>query len=205
MKNLFSILSTSFALFSLVASVNSYAFTIKSVPLTNYNYNKPIQPFTDSFYTIFAAVDKNELKKALDENNISKSETLMKPVATTMARYLFSKTGENFTADVEESSIEVIMMGVFYHMRENNYDVSRTAAGNNRQNSPTVAGGGPWECFIGALGGIIGLQEIGNLYHDYTHGVTPRTVFRTMRTMLRRVAGVFTIAMAVYELVSCLL
>lgn len=100
--------------------------------------------------------------------------------------------------EVNDYPLEVAMMGVFQLLKEKNYPADYASNGQMR------AATDPFDCFMAALSGVIGIGEINSLYQDFSNGATPRTVFRTMKTMLRRVAGAITIAVTVVELAICL-
>lgn len=59
-------------------------------------------------------------------------------------------------------------------------------------------------CFIGAVNGIIGISDVVGLYNEFKNGASIKTVLRSLRVALRRVATVFVIVTSVYGLGSCM-
>jgi hypothetical protein len=70
--------------------------------------------------------------------------------------------------------------------------------------SVEMASNPTFDCFLTVVSGIIGIRDIQSLYKDFVAGVGAETIIASMRLMFKRVATVFTIAVAVYETGECL-
>jgi hypothetical protein len=55
-----------------------------------------------------------------------------------------------------------------------------------------------------AVSSVVGIADARNLYLLYTNGVSAETILGTVRLLGKRVAGILTLAFAVYELGKCI-
>lgn len=190
-KIIFSTVITGLFLFVFI-SANGEKLSLKP-------YLKQAYVYSDSIDYAIKSIEIKATKDYISANDESGCIKSIEPVTVKFADYLNTKyTDFDIRNDVKDYPLEVAMMGVFQLLKEKNYPSDYGINGHMR------AASGSFDCFSAALGGLLGINEINSLYHDFTHGVTPRTVFRTMKTMLRRVAGGITIAWTVVELAICL-
>jgi hypothetical protein len=160
---------------------------------------RPVTVLADSIDDVLKSISISQTKEYIAANDKNGCIKSLEPVSVKIADYMGAKyTDFDIKTEVKEYPLEVAVMGVFQLLKEKNYlsDYSSNSAMRNSS--------GSFDCFSAALGGLLGVNEINSLYHDFTHGVSPRTVFKAMKTMLRRVAGAITIAWTVVELVLCL-
>lgn len=191
-KTIFS--TALFLFFSLnMVSIMTNASERKATNQKLIGFSANTQPRGEGIADIFRKVDTAQLRRMIETENQREIELFFRPIAYEIAHYIYLNYKEDFKADSREFPLEVVTLGLFYYSMENNIDFS----GQSRMEDA-------FDCFTSAIGGLIGIGEIQNLYNDFTHGVSPKTILKTMKTMLRRVAGAITIALTVVEFVVCL-
>lgn len=121
--------------------------------------------------------------------------------AALLKAYLKDKCGIITDEDGVDSPEATLIFGLFQYGKENKLGHITQADMDNLQGR---AAGDPFNCLVGAIGGVIGVGEVRELYNDYQDGVTASTILKTLKTMVRRVGSVFAVISAVYAFGDCL-
>lgn len=154
---------------------------------------------------VFSRFNVNEIKSTLENPNDIMLTAVANKNALLISKYLKEKNIIDTDEDVEHSSEAILVFALFQLGKEKNLsEILENDLANYHERAPgSVIGGTAFDCLVGAIGSLIGLGEVRTLYNDYLQGVTPRTILRTLRTMVRRVGSVFIIISAVYGFGDC--
>jgi hypothetical protein len=158
---------------------------------------------------ILQSFNAEEIHQAIMSSNQQKIISTTIKHAGLISKYVKEVYNVDCSED-EDVPDATLVFGLFCYGKEKNLgqisdseslSQGRTAGGDV---GTGLGGGDPLNCLIGAIGGIIGLGEIQVLYNDYVNGVSPTTVLKSLKVLVRRVASVFTIISAVYSFGDCL-
>lgn len=150
-----------------------------------------VKPMT----AIFQNINYTQLQQLLNANDSVAVENFLYPLANQIADQIQAKYGENIRDEIGDFPQAMVMLGLFEYGKENNISL-------DEQTLARMAD--PYGCFTAALGGIIGINDIRGVYQDFLHGVSPRTVVRTLKTFGKRIFTGIAIGFAVVELAICL-
>lgn len=154
--------------------------------------------------TVLKSFDALQMKDALENTNDQKLHSVSVRNASLISEYVKNKYNIDCNEDGDDLPEATLIFGLFCYGKEKKLGEIPETANASNPISAEVAAGDPLGCLVGAIGGLIGLGEVRSLYNDYVHGVSARTVLRTLRTMVRRVGSIFTIISAVYSFGDCL-
>jgi hypothetical protein len=147
---------------------------------------------------VFKQVDTVKLQLLIESKNEVELEIYLAPVAVKIAQYIYDTYNEDVRDSADYYCFETVTLGLFCFAKENNLDIG--VINESNVIDPDRAA----NCFISALSGLLGLEQINTLYHDFQNGVSFGTIKKTLKTMLRRVAWGITIGITVFELVLCI-
>ena len=155
--------------------------------------------------SVFRSFDSKSIKTALSsQDNIVMAQVNQRN-SNLIKKYLKDKYNIQTDENGEDSPEANLVFGLFqYGIEKGISEIPEEAMNSQNRTAGPEVGGDPFNCLVGAIGGLIGIGEVRALYNDYSHGVTPGTILRTLRTMVRRVGSIFAIISAVYSFGDCL-
>jgi hypothetical protein len=162
-----------------------------------------------SIESVFRGFDAKAIHNAITANDARNLTSVITKHSSMLSTYIKQRYNVDCTED-EDVPEATMVFGLFYYGKEKNLgeisDVDTPNQGRNAGDEigSELAAGDPFSCLLGALGSLGTFNEIKSLYNDFVHGVTPQTIIRSLKIMLKRVASVVTILIAVYGFGDCL-
>ncbi|PQV59672.1 hypothetical protein CLV53_11556 [Sediminibacterium magnilacihabitans] len=142
----------------------------------------------------------------IDQHNEADAQAIVYPLANKVASYFYAKYQRDIRRDFVNNPQGIIILGLLYAAKE------RHAATINMSASLHAPGQGlavesnraTFDCLLSVVGSVIGLSDARNLWQSIAAGATEETAIAALKVIGRRVAGVITVAIMVYDLGSCL-
>lgn len=147
---------------------------------------------------IFRAADHGAMQLIIQNQNVNGANAFYNSFGLNIASYLESVYAENFLNELEDMPEAMVVLGMFRWGVENNVGPLPL------EDSYAPDDDKAFNCFLGAVNGLIGISDIVGLYNEFKSGASAKTILRSLRVALRRVATVFVIVTSVYGLGSCM-
>jgi hypothetical protein len=150
-----------------------------------------------SIVPILSGINYTELNRLIRAKDEAGLRNFYRPVSLEIAGYISSVYGEDILPDIADFPEGAAMLALFCYGKEKGIVVapSKRDPGN---------GGDPMSCFGAALGSLLGISDIRDLYNDFARGASPKTILKSLKVLGRRVATILNVAIAVYDLGDCL-
>ena len=172
---------------------------INDQPANPWNTSGPAQSAAE----LLSTLDGPRLLEVVRYGTDAEVDAALTPVANQVADYVEARYGEDIRADIAGYPEAALVLAVFYYGRESGITAEDLENGGGCSTAMARAAN-PMDCFLAALGGIAGINDIRALYADFTHGVSARTIIGAVKQMGKRVFWAVTIVVAVYELGDCI-
>ena len=147
--------------------------------------------------TLFSNINHTQLQQLVNGNDSAAIETFFYPLANQIADHILAKYGEDIRDEIGDFPQAMVLLGLFEYGIENNISLDSVESIVNRAIDP-------YDCFSAALGGILSIPNLVDIYNDFKHGVSPRTILRTLKSFGKRIFTAIAIGWAVVELGDCL-
>lgn len=191
------------------------------------------EPFA-SAEAIFKNVNHAALQTAINANDEEGAKNLMYPLANDIAGYVLKNYGENISDEIEDFPEATVMLGLLLYAKENNFPDSiytgSTQQGTSRlsktfpqitvstgllvslnswmnwlvANKRTSIASTPFDCFFSALGSLVGITTIVDIYRDFKSGASPRTILRAVKAIGKRSFLAISVGISIISLGNCL-
>ena len=179
-------------------------FIVTSCNKVDSNINSSQQLVKNEFTTmteVFNSVNQIDLENILKDKNEAQASLILQPLSNKIISFIYS----NYKIDISKSTdiTGVVIVGALIAKKEqelssNNLNVKNSIDGVAIETAPGM------DCFMTAVSSVVGIADARNLYLLYTNGVSAETILGTVRLLGKRVAGILTLAFAVYELGKCI-
>lgn len=158
---------------------------------------------------IFKSINKIDLKNATSTNNIKATQEIIYPAANKIASYFFDRYKIDIRQDFVDNPQGIIILGLFYAAKEVNYSNNSVLSSLRVK---TLSSDGlvitenkdDFSCFLSAVAAVIGITDARNIWRSIVSGASEETVLAAVKLIGKRVAGVISVAIMVYEVGSCL-
>lgn len=147
---------------------------------------KVTEPAPLSMESTMKAVNPVALRTAITSNDLVRVTGELKPLYNKIVAYELSKGN-----DISGEEINTVITYAFLKM-----EFEKSQRLNVREES--------LDCFMTAVGSIIGLAGARSVYNSFMAGAATETIIGFLRVAAGRVATVFTVAWAVYEVADCM-
>ncbi len=150
---------------------------------------------------IFKSVNKAELINATSNNNLAKTNEITIALASKIASFVFEKYKMDVRKDFINDPQGVIILGLSLAAREheNGTIIVKTTSTDNG----VIINKADLNCFFAVVGGVIGITDARNIWKSITAGASEETILAAVKVIGKRVAGIITVGIMVYELGEC--
>jgi hypothetical protein len=144
---------------------------------------------------------KLDLQEIIMDKDKEFAKEVFIDLANKIGSYVKDTEGIDLTNDYIDDPEGVIMVGVFLGLHEKYNQRTKPTTTNDLTIRKDIDDFG---CFLTAVGTLIGITEIQSIYESIVAGATKRTVIGALKLIGRRVAGVITVGIMIYEVGDCL-
>ena len=141
----------------------------------------------------------------------SKDELKMSDYNKKTANQIASYFQDKFKIDITKEFIDnpegIVILGLFYAKKEQqdaNSQIMSNRTNNLMKANVMQASDGTMDCFLTAVGDLIGISQAQSIWKSIVMGATEETVISAVTLIGRRVAGIFSVCTMVYATGSCL-
>ena len=141
----------------------------------------------------------------------SKDEFKMSDYNKKTANQIASHFQDKFKIDITKEFIDnpegIVILGLFYAKKEQqdaNSQIMSDRTNNLMKANVMQAPDGTMDCFLTAVGDLIGISQAQSIWKSIVMGATEETVISAVTLIGRRVAGIFSVCTMVYATGSCL-
>ncbi len=159
---------------------------------------------------VFRSVNKNALLQAITTKDVIGSEFLVKSTANKVASFFYEVYKIDLRGKFQNDPEGLIILGVFFAAKEKHDAITRSGTATKNglsEEIPLVAdpsASGTFDCFLTAVSTVIGITQAKELWLTITAGTaTVDTAVAALALIGKRVAGVITVAIMIYEAGSC--
>lgn len=137
----------------------------------------------------------NHLTLGNQDSTVVRNELIV--LANNIGVFIKNNYDNSFSFNASVNYKELIAMGVAYLQMEQE-DMQNNSGGGMVVMSNEV------DCIIGTFSSLLGVGEVAALVNSFRNGVSATTLLATAKVMLKRVATVITVAVAVYSFGDCM-
>lgn len=147
---------------------------------------------------IFKLTDPQKLKAIISANDEIKGRQFINSTANKIATYFFYKYKIDIREDFVDNPQGIITLGLFYAAKESKSNTQNNYASRAEMASPGM------DCFLTAVGTLIGITDAKNIWKSIVAGASEETAIAAVKLIGRRVGTIISVGIMVYEVGSCL-
>lgn len=148
---------------------------------------------------IFKGLDAAKLKALTSSGNQLETQIMMTSVANKVATYFYTHFKRDVRKDFIDDPNRLVILGLFYAAKESR-DLAMQRAGGGLK----LPNDSAFDCFLTAVGTVIGIFDVKNIWNSIVAGATEDTVIAALKLIGGRVASIITLGIMVYEVGNCL-
>lgn len=160
-----------------------------------------------SVSSIFKNSNSDALKSIKELNEEAAASEYLTKKANEIASFYYKKKNINLSKDFIDNPDGIVIFGLFMAAKESN-DLNKSnkilTTDIQKISTKLDESGGGMSCFFAAIGGVLGIRDARDLWKACLEGASEQTLIASIKLMGKRVAGVLTLAIAVYEVGECL-